>query len=55
MKTTFEFGFYTLTLLFGGPNLVNKTGGTSDSEIGQIVSLTVTNISGITKGILRVY
>ena len=44
-----------LTLLLNGPNFVNKIGSISNSKTGQVVTLTVTNIGGITRGILRVH
>ena len=44
-----------VALVFSSPNFVNKTSGTSNSKIYEIVILTVANIGGITRGILRVY
>ena len=52
LKATFGFSLNTIVFFFSNPNFVNKTSGTSDSKTSQIVILTVTNIGGITRGIL---
>ena len=48
----FGFNLGTVAFFFGSPNFVNKTYGISNSKTYKIVTLMVTNIGGITKGIL---
>ena len=55
LEVAIELGLRTLSFVLSGLNLVNKTSGTSDNKTGQIVTLTVTNTGGITRGILRVH
>ena len=52
LKAAFEFNLRTVVFFFGSPNFVNKTSSINNSEIYKVVTLTIVNIGGITRGIL---